>query len=145
MKSPDRWFRVGAALVFGSGAAQVFTESLFVLRVLMSLMLVGTLLMSKGVESSPRRKDVSDFETWLHHNELVDPTNRTNRVSDHNDCAHTPALSCKHKNVERNTLYGGDGPDEAAEAWSCHDCGAYAWKYCDGTVSAWRPPLKANT
>jgi hypothetical protein len=44
---------------------------------------------------------------------------------------------CAHRNVEKRVLKGGDGPDDAAEALTCNDCGVWGWRYCDGTVS-WR-------
>jgi hypothetical protein len=44
---------------------------------------------------------------------------------------------CNSGAVDRRTLYGGDGPDEAAESWKCVDCGAYTWLYCDGTLADW--------
>jgi hypothetical protein len=46
---------------------------------------------------------------------------------------------CRGGDVDRRTLYGGDGPDEAAERWMCANCGAVAWVYCDATLSEWHP------
>jgi hypothetical protein len=45
---------------------------------------------------------------------------------------------CSHGDVEKRVLKGGDGPDDAAEQWTCRECDAYCWKYCDGTMSQWR-------
>jgi hypothetical protein len=45
---------------------------------------------------------------------------------------------CQSQEVDRRSLYGGDGPDEAAERWKCATCGATAWLYCDGTLSYWQ-------
>lgn len=51
---------------------------------------------------------------------------------------------CAHANVEKITLYGGAGPDYADEAWRCLDCLSTAWKWCDGSVSTWRPYMRAG-
>lgn len=47
--------------------------------------------------------------------------------------------ACHSGAVDRRTLYGGEGPDESSERWTCADCGAVAWFYCDGTLSSWCP------
>lgn len=52
-----------------------------------------------------------------------------------------PFDGCRHAHIRKRILSGGEGPDDAAESWKCEDCGAYAWKYCDRTVSTWRPPF----
>lgn len=40
---------------------------------------------------------------------------------------------CLHRgNVVGKMLYGGEGPDDAAESLKCMQCGATGWRYCDG-------------
>lgn len=51
------------------------------------------------------------------------------------------APPCMHSHFTDADLYGGDGPDEAAAVLTCIGCGAYRWRYCDGTYSTWRPKL----
>lgn len=48
-------------------------------------------------------------------------------------------IFCGGEDIDRRTLYGGEGPDQAAEQWTCRDCGAGTWLYCDGTHAPWQP------
>jgi len=43
-----------------------------------------------------------------------------------------------HKIRRTRTLYGGEGPDEAAYEVECKRCGATGWEYCDGWVKVSR-------
>ena len=51
---------------------------------------------------------------------------------------------CEGTDFERRTLYGGEGPDGAAEQWTCRGCGAGTWLYCDGTHAPWQPAPTAR-
>ena len=44
-----------------------------------------------------------------------------------------PAM-CPHTRREERILRGGDGPDDAATALTCSNCGALGWRYCDDSV-----------
>lgn len=65
---------------------------------------------------------------------VTKPVNAPYRIS-------AAPLPCAHRNKTETVLKGGAGPDDAADKIDCLDCGAYRWRYCDGTKSDWRKPL----
>lgn len=65
------------------------------------------------------------------------PMNASSPYQDPNVASIAPP--CNHSRVEETVLKGGAGPDEAAASCRCLDCHAHRWRYCDDTVSVWRP------